>query len=153
MDAKQLSQRIEEILAGELALYREMEQFSREQIAALSLDTPDIEKAAEMIRAKQSIVQSLNKLDKDSREIKEEWESVADTLDEEIRKPVRAVAADIARLLETLMKLEKENEDCLKRNAADLNRELLAIQRARLASRAYGSRIGPDDPRFLDRKQ
>ncbi len=144
---------MEGILGRELALYREMEQFSRDQIAALSSDNPDIEKAAQMMREKQSIVQSLNELDKDSHEIKEEWESVAETLDEEIRKSVRTVAADIAGVLEILMKLEKENEDCLKRNAADLNRELIAMQRARLASRAYGSRIGPEDARFLDRKR
>ena len=57
-------------------------------------------------------------------------------------------------MLETLMELEKENEERMRESAEEINRELGAIQRARLASRAYyGSRLGPEEARFVDRKR
>jgi uncharacterized protein YukE len=153
MDRESLICKMEKILRGELELFHEMERCSREQLAALSLDCPDVEKAARLMSQKQTIVDRLDELDASSGEIKAEWQRVASEVPEEKRDRVRRLGSDMASVLETLMALEKESEAKLRQCSTALNRELASLQRARLASRAYGNRYGPEDARFLDRKQ
>ncbi|MFH1739699.1 MAG: flagellar export chaperone FlgN [bacterium] len=154
MDLDQLGSKMEEILRRELDLFREMEQHSREQIALLSADSPDVEKVAELMAKKQAIVERLDELDATSKGTKANWDQVGQDVAEENRKPVRRVASEITEVLETLMALEKDNEEKLRCCAAEVNRELASMQRARLASRAYyAARFGPEDARFLDRRR
>ena len=154
MDLDQLGSKMEEILRRELGLFREMEQHSRDQIDLLSADSPDVEKVAELMAKKQAIVQRLDELDASSKETKANWDQVGQDASQESREPVRLVATEIAEVLETLMTLEKENEEKLRCCAAEVDRELASMQRARLASRAYyANRFGPEDARFLDRRQ
>ena len=154
MDREQLASSMIEVLRREMELFREMERYSRDLLTALSLDHPDVEKAARLMSDKQSVVHRLDELDASSRETKAQWERVAkEEIPAEEREAVRRQAAEVAGVLETLLALEKESEGKLRECAAGLNRELAALQRARLASRAYGSQFGPEDARFLDRKQ
>ena len=153
MNREELTSKVEEVLHRELELFREMERLSQDQLAALSLDHPNVEKAAQLMSEKQTLVNQLDELDASSQDSKAEWQRVAQEIPEEKREPVRRLAAEVAGLLETLMALEKENEAKLRSCAGDLNKQLAALQRARLAARAYGSRLGPEDARFLDRKR
>lgn len=153
MEREQLASKMREVLRRELELFRQMERFSQDQLTALSAEVPDVEKAARLMSEKQAIVKRLDELDATSEETKAEWERLAQELPDEKREPVRRLAEEVAGVLETLMAIEKENEAKLRECSADLNKELASLQRARLASRAYRNRSGPEDARFLDRKQ
>lgn len=153
MDQEELVGRIEDVLQCELRLFREMEHCSRQQLAALSQEEPDAEKAAQLMTNKEAIVSQLDDLDATAAQTKADWRRMAQHVPKEAREHIRTLMAEVASLLKTLIVLEEENEAKLRSCSSAVNRQLALVRQARLASRAYTNQLGPEDARFVDRKE
>lgn len=105
-----------------------------------------------ILDSKQAQIDRLAEQDRLLAPVRLRWMTAREELSEEEKAPLQDRVNRLARLMEAVIELEKQNEAALRLTSSGVNTELLETTQKRAAFSAYQA-ASEMEPRFLDRKK
>lgn len=105
-----------------------------------------------LLDQKQNHIDDLAEQDRLLAPVRLRWMTAREELSDEEKAPLQERVNRLARLMEAVIELEKQNEEALRRTSSGVNSEILETTQKRAAFSAYQA-ASEMEPRFLDRKK
>ncbi|MCA9434635.1 MAG: hypothetical protein KC978_02545, partial [Candidatus Omnitrophica bacterium] len=133
--------------------YRRLLEIENEQAA--SIGESNIEAVAAKIDSKNTLLQDLQKIDKDLHEQHLLWQQVREQAPPELRERLQSQVSALQEAMTQLLELQKTNEEELKKHGDEINRKLKEINRGKSAHKGYQQKAATDayqKSKFYDQK-
>ena len=132
-------------------LYKQLQSLSTQQ--AQFIQDGSAEQLLGVLSQRQSLIDSLARLNAELAPYRERWTQLADAVDPQLREQVRSVIAEIEAYLGEIVQQDEKDKAQLQDAKAKVGSQLSNISAAGRAIKAYGPpKTPPTTPTFTDRQ-
>ncbi len=123
-------------LTAEVALYQSILAVSTEELALVK--KAELEQATQVLARKQRLLEDVATIENEIKPLKNEWPQIKATLTPEEKPKFGAALKQLSDLLERLIALERETEDVLSGQIAQVRKSPVTMAAEQRAKKAYG---------------
>ncbi|MBD3266714.1 hypothetical protein GF373_08600 [bacterium] len=152
MTEQSILQQMVHALRAEFFEYQNLNTLSEKQLDLLADSNPNVEQIARVMDHKIKLVETINNLEANHKEIKSQWETDYTLFSPEEKEEIAQLKESLLRTIEQLQEMENQIEQGIKKCETELNQQLHAIQKGRSANQAY-FKYDQGPPRYIDKKK
>jgi predicted component of type VI protein secretion system len=130
------------LLREQRDLYQRLQELSERQRRLISGDRPEL--LLNILRDRQTLVESLARINKQLSPYRRNWREIYDTLPEHVRDTASGLLEEINGMLQTILKADKEDQALLSARKQAVARSVSDVSGGQIANAAYAPRSAGD---------
>jgi hypothetical protein len=130
------------LLREQRDLYRRLQELSERQRRLISGDRPEL--LLNILRDRQTLVESLARINKQLSPYRRSWREIYDTLPERDRDTASGLLEEINGMLQTILKADKEDQALLSARKQAVANSVSDVSGGQIANAAYAPRSAGD---------